>query len=161
MGTATENDRADGASRFRVRDGNVAAAGLFVDGHFRNQRDAYSGAYHTQQTGKLSAFENDLWVDAGTIAGSDGVFAETMPIAKQEEGFLADVFKGYGATACQFVFWRKDGEEGFGEEGEGFEFVAADRECEDGDVNGAGAEAIEKDGRNFFYYAELSLREFS
>jgi hypothetical protein len=161
LGAAAENDRSDGASRFSVRDRNVAAAGLSVDGHFGNQRDAHSGAYHTQQAGKLSAFEDDLWVDAGTIAGSDRVFAETMPIAKQEERFLADVLEGDGATACQFVFLRKDGEERFGEEREGFEFVAANREGENGDVDGAGAEAVEQDGRNFFYYAELSLREFS
>lgn len=161
LGAAAENDRTDGASRFSVRDGNVAAAGLFVDGHFGNQRDAHSGAYHTQQTGKLPAFEDDLWMDAGAIAGSDCVFAETMSIAKQEEGFLADVLEGDGATACQFVFLRKDGEERFGEEREGFEFVAANRKRENGDVDGAGAKAVEKDWRNFLYYAELSLREFS
>jgi len=161
LGTAAKDDCADGASGFGIGNGNVAAAGLFVDGHFGNQRDAHSGAYHTEQTGKLSAFENDLRVDTRAIAGSDCVFAETMSIAKQDEGFLADVLKGNGATACQFMFWRKDGKEGFGEEREGFEFVAANRKRENGDVDGAGAEAVEKDWRNFLDYAELSLREFS
>lgn len=160
MGTAAENDRADGASRFGVRDGNVAAAGLVVDGHFGNQRDAHSGAYHTQQTGKLAAFEDDLRVDASAIAGGDRVFAEAMPIAKQKEGFLADVFQGDGATLGKLVFWGKDGEQRFGEEREGFEFVAANGEGENGDVDSAGAEAVEKNGSDFFDYGELNLREF-
>ena len=161
LGTAAEDDGADGASGFGIGNGNVAAAGLFVDGHFGNQRDAHSGAYHTEQTGKLSAFKDNLRVDAGAIAGSDCVFAETMSIAKQEEGILADILKGDGAAFGKLVFLWKDGEERFGEKREGFEFVATKRKRENGEVDGTGAEALEKDGCNFFDYAELSLREFS
>src|SRR5258708_24687937 len=41
------------------------------------------------QTGELSAFENDLRRDPRTIAGGDGVFAETMAITQQKKRFLA------------------------------------------------------------------------
>jgi len=109
----------------------------------------------------LTAFENDLRVETRAIAGGDGVLAEAMAVAEEKERFLADVFEGNGAAACQFVLLWKDRKERFGEERERFKFVAANRECEDGDVDGAGAEAVEKDGRDFFDYGELNLRESS
>jgi hypothetical protein len=60
----------------------------------------------------------------------------------------------------QFVFLWEYREEWLGEERKRFEFVAANRKREDGDVNGAGSEAVEEDWRNFFDYGELNLGEF-
>jgi hypothetical protein len=108
----------------------------------------------------LTAFENDLRVDARAVASGDGVFAETVTIAKEKEGFLADVFEGDGAAVREFVFLREDREEGLGEEGKGFEFVTANGKSENGKVDGAGAKSIEKDWRDFFDDGELSLRKF-
>src|SRR5882757_9737962 len=141
---AAEDDGADGTSRLGIGNRNVAAAGFFVDGHLRNERDAHSRAHHAEQTGKLTAFKNHLRMDACAVAGGDGVFAETVAVAEKKERFLADVFQRDRSTPGQFVFLRQDGEERLGEEGKRLEFVAANRKGEDGDVDYAGAEAVEK-----------------
>ena len=160
LGAAAEDDGADGTSRLGIGNRKVAATGFFVDGHSRNERDAHSCAYHAEQTGKLTAFKNDLRMDACAVARSDGIFAETVAVAEKEEWFLANVFQRDGATAGQFVFLREHGEERLGEEREGFEFVAANRKGEDGDVDYAGAEAVEKHGSDFFDHGEPHLRKF-
>lgn len=59
------------------------------------------------------------------------------------------------------MFPRQGGEKPFREKRESFEFVAADGERKDGDVNGAGTEAFEKDGSNFFNDRQVNLREFA
>jgi len=41
------------------------------------------------------------------------------------------------------------------------EFVAADGESQDGEVHGAGAEALEKNGCDFFGDGEMDLRKFA
>jgi len=103
---AAEDDGADGTSRMGIGNRNVAAAGFFVDGHLRNERDAHSCAYHSEQAGKLTAFKNHLRMDTCAVACSDGIFAETVAIAEKEEGFLADVLQRDRATPGQFVFLR-------------------------------------------------------
>ena len=55
------------------------------------------------------------------------------------------------------MFLRKDGEERLREKRKRFEFVAANRESENGKVHGAGAKAIEEHGGDFFDYGELDL----
>jgi len=59
------------------------------------------------------------------------------------------------------VFFGKDGEKALREQRKRFEFVAANGEREDGDVDGAGAETIEKNGSNFFNDGEMDLRELA
>ena len=57
---------------------------------------------------------------------------------------------------------RREGrEEALGEQGGAFEFAAANGQSENGDVQSAGAEALEKDGGDFFKDAELGLRELA
>jgi hypothetical protein len=40
----------------------------------------------------LTAFENDLRVNACAVAGGDGVFSEAVAIAKEQERFSSDLF---------------------------------------------------------------------
>ncbi len=56
---------------------------------------------------------------------------------------------------------RERGEEALGEQRSGFEFVAADGKREDGDVNGARTETVQKDGRDFFHNTQKGLRKFA
>ena len=55
---------------------------------------------------------------------------------------------------------REDGEERLGEKRKRFEFVATNGKSEDGDVDDAGAEAVEEHGSDFFDHGEPHLREF-
>jgi hypothetical protein len=59
------------------------------------------------------------------------------------------------------VFFGQGRKEALGEKWKSFEFVAADRERKNGNVDGAGAETFEKDGSNFFDDGQVDLREFA
>jgi hypothetical protein len=68
------------------------AAGLgFVDGHFGDEGDAHAGANHGKEAGEMAAFKDDAWVEAGSVAGSDGGVAEAVAIAEKEEGIAAKI----------------------------------------------------------------------
>ena len=108
----------------------------------------------------MTAFKNHLRLDTRAVARGDGVLAETVAVAEKEEWFLANVLEGNGATPGQFVFLREDGEERLGEKHKRFEFVATNRKSEDGDVDDAGAEAVEEHGSDFFDHGEPHRREF-
>jgi len=160
-GAAAENGGADGADSAGVSDAHVAAAGDFVDGHFGDDGNAHACADHAEKAAELAALENNLRMEMGAIAGGDGGIAKTMAIAEKEERFGAQIFQREGAAGDEFVFFGKGGEEAFGEQGKGFEFVAADGEGENGDIDGAGAEALEKDRSDFFNDGEMNLGEFA
>ncbi len=74
----------------------------------------------------MAAFEDDLRVKAGAIAGGKDVFAKAVAVAEQEEGFGAEISESQQAAVRQGVFLRKSGEQGLAEDGEGLEFVTAD-----------------------------------
>jgi len=59
------------------------------------------------------------------------------------------------------VFFRDGGEEPLGQKSKSLEFVATEGQRQDSYVNGAGAEAVEKYGRNFFDDGESNLGEFT
>jgi len=100
-------------------------------------------------------------MDARAIASSDGGVAKAVAVAEKQEGFGAKVFQGERATLGKFVIFRKRGEEALREQRGSFEFVAADGKREDGDVNGARTETIQKDGRNFFHNTQKGLGKFA
>jgi len=159
LGASAEDDCADGSSGFGIGNRNVAAAGFFLDGHLRDERDTHARADHAEQTGELTAFEDDLRMDARAVARGEGVFAKAVAIPQEKERFRANVFQRDGAPICELVFPGQDREERFGEERERFEFVAANGKGENGDIDGAGAKTIEKHGSDFFDDGKLSLRE--
>jgi hypothetical protein len=154
-------DGADGARGLGIGDAKIAAAGGAVDGHLRNDGNTHAGGNHAEQARKLAALENDARVKAGAIAGGNGGVAKAVSITKEQEGLGAKIFEGDGVAFGEFMFGRNGGEETFGEERKSFEFVAADGKSEDGDIDGAGAESIEKDGRDFFDDGNLRLRKFA
>jgi hypothetical protein len=59
------------------------------------------------------------------------------------------------------VFPGQSGEKSFREKRESFEFMAADGERKDGDVDGAGAETFEKNRSDFLNDSEANLGKFA
>ena len=161
QGAAAEDGGADGAGGVGIGDAHVATAGSFVDGHFGDDRNTHAGADHAEQTAELAAFENNLRLKAGTVAGGDGGVAEAVAIAEEEEGFGAEVFESEGAARGEFVFFGEGGEEPLGEQRKGFEFVAANGKRKNGDVDGAGAEPLEKYRGDFLDDREMNLGKFA
>jgi hypothetical protein len=88
-GAAAETDGANGADGVVIGQADESALGLFVDGHCGNHGNTHAGADHADKAAELAAFENDLRMKAGAIAGGKGVFAETMAIAEEEKRFRA------------------------------------------------------------------------
>lgn len=123
---ATEADSADGADGVVVGERDVGALRFFVDGHFRDDRDAHACGNHAEQAGELATFENNLGMEARAIAGGEGVFAEAVTIAEKEEGFRTEVFERDGALARERMRVGQSGEKGLRKNGKRFEFVATD-----------------------------------
>jgi hypothetical protein len=139
-GASAEGERADGAGGCRVGDFDEADRRAAIDGHGGNERDSDARTDQTEQAGKLSAFEDDLRRDASAVAGGDGVFTEAVAIAEEEKGILAKIAKGDGGAAGEAMFLGEGGEKRFGEQRKRFEFMAANGQSENGDIDGAGAE---------------------
>ena len=59
------------------------------------------------------------------------------------------------------MIFRKRGEEPLSEQRGSLEFVPTDGKREDGDVNGARTETVEKDGCNFFHNTQKGLGTFA
>ena len=98
-GAAAKDDGADGAGGFVVGDAHVAAARIFLDGHFGDDRNAHSGANHAEDAAELATLENDLRIEAGTIARGDGGVAKAVTIAQQQERLLAEILERERTTA--------------------------------------------------------------
>ena len=84
-----------------------------------------------------------------------------MAVAEKKERFLAEIAQRDCVAAGKLVFFGKRGEERFGEQGQGFKFVAANGERENGEIDRAGTEAVEKDGSNFFDYGDGGIGKSS
>jgi len=158
---AAEDDGADGAGGFVVGDADVAAAGIFLDGHLGNDGNAHSCADHAEDAAELAALKNDLWMEASAVTGGHGGVAKAVAVAQKKERLLAKILEGERTAARERVSPGKRGKEAFGEEREGFELVAADGQRQNGHVDGAGAQAIEQHRRDFFDDGELRLRELA
>ena len=74
-----------------VGDADEAAGFGFVYGHFGNEGNAHAGANHGEEAGEVAAFEDNAWVESGAVAGGDGGVAETVAVAKKEEGIPAEI----------------------------------------------------------------------
>ncbi len=160
-GAAAEDQGGDGAVGLGVGDAHEAAGFGFVDGHFGDQGDAHAGADHGKEAGEMAAFEDDTGVEAGSIAGGDGGVAEAVAVAEEEEWIAAEVGELQSRATGELVFFRERGEKAFGEERMGFEFVAADGKGQDGEVDGTGAETIEKNRSDFLGDGEMDFGKFA
>ena len=160
-GAAAEDYGGDGAGGLRVGDAHEAAGFGFVRCHFGDEGDAHAGADHGEKAVEMAAFEDDVGIEARAIAGGDGGVAEAMAIAEEEEGIGAEIGEMHGRAAGEFVFFGERGEETFGEERMDIEFVAANGQGEDGKIDGADTEAVEKDGSDFFGDGELNFGKFT
>ena len=154
-----QDDGADGTGSLFVGNGHVAARWILLDDHLRNDGNTHSCTDHAEQTAELAAFENNLGMQARTIAGGDGGVAKAVAVAEKYEGFGAKVFQDERATFGKSVIFRKRSEEALSEQQGRFEFVTTNGKREDGDVNGARTETVQKDGRNFFHNTQKGLRK--
>ena len=87
--STTKDDRANGAHCLFVGDMDVMASRILLDSHFRNYRDAHSGAYHAYETTELATFKDNLGKKVSAIASGDGGLAKAVAVAKQQEWFAA------------------------------------------------------------------------
>jgi hypothetical protein len=160
-GAAAEDYGGDGALGLRVGDADEAAGAGFVDGHFGDEGDAHAGADHGEKAREMAAFEDDAGVEAGAVAGGDGGIAEAVAIAEKEEWIAAEIGELHRRAAGELVgFWQRS-IEAFGEERVSVELVAANRERQDGEVYGTGAEATEKNRRDLFGDGEMNFGKFA
>lgn len=160
-GAAAEDHGGDGTLSLRVGDTDEAAGLGFVDGHFGDEGDSHAGANHGEEAGELAAFEDDARIEAGSIAGGDGGIAEAVAIAEKKKWIETQIRELQSETTGKFVIFGQRGKEALGEERVSIEFVAADRESEDGEIHGAGAEAIEKNGCDLFGDGEMDFGKFT
>jgi hypothetical protein len=160
-GTAAQDNGADGTRGFLICDANVAAARIFLDRHFGNDGDAHACSYHAEEAAELAAFENDLWMHAGAVAGSNRRIAEAMAVTEEKKRFSAEIFERNRTAGGEFVLPGQGREQPLGEQRGSVKFVAADGKGEDGDIHRTGTEAFQKDGRYFFDDREPNLREFA
>jgi hypothetical protein len=161
QGAAAEDDGANGANSLFVGDAHVAALRFLFDGHFRDDGNSHARADHAEKTAELAAFENDLRMQTRAIAGGDGRIAETVAVAQQQEGFGAEIFERKRRARSEFVFLGEHGKEPLGQQWKSIEFVATEGKRQDGDVDRAGPETVEEDGRNFLDDGEPNLVEFA
>jgi hypothetical protein len=98
-----------------VGDADEAAGLGFVDGHFWDEGDAHACADHGEEAGEVAAFEDDVRIEAGTVAGGYGSFAEAVAVAEEEEGIAAEIGELQFGAACELVRFGERGVEAFGE----------------------------------------------
>jgi len=159
--TSAKNYGADRACRGGIVNAGESAPGLLVDRHFRNDGDAHSRSHHAEKAAELAALKNNLRMEAGAVARRDGGVAEAVAVAKQQKGLGAEVFQRESAALGQFVVPRQRGKERLREQRERFEFMAANGQSEDGQIDFAGTQEIEEGWRDFFDDGQLDLRIFS
>jgi hypothetical protein len=73
-GTSAEDDSADGSLGRAIRNANVTAALMLVDGHLRDDGNAHTGACHAEDAAELATFENHLGIDIATEIATDSTF---------------------------------------------------------------------------------------
>src|SRR4029077_10310293 len=123
--------------------------------------NAHARANHAEQAAELATFENDLRMETRAIAGGNGGIAETVAVAQEQEGFGAEILERKRRARVELVLLGESGEEPLGQKRKSFEFVAADGQRQDGDVDGAGSKTVEKDWRNFLDNGQPNLGKFA
>jgi hypothetical protein len=91
--TSAENDGTNRTKSLFIGDTDVAAIGFFLDGHFGNDGNAHACPDHAEKATELTAFKNDLRMEARAIAGGNGGIAETVAVAQQQERFSAEILE--------------------------------------------------------------------
>jgi hypothetical protein len=124
--TSAEDDSADGSRGLTIRNANVTAGLALVYGHLGDDGDAHTGAYHAEDAAELAALENNLGIEPGAIACSDGRVPEAVSIPEKKERFGAEILERKRTVASEFVVFGESGEKTLGEERKGFKLVPAD-----------------------------------
>jgi hypothetical protein len=124
--TSAEDDSADGSRGLTIRNANVTAGLALVYGHLGDDGDAHTGAHHAEDAAELAALENNLGIEPGAIACSDGRVPEAVSIPEKKERFGAEILERKRTVASEFVVFGESGEKTLGEERKGFKLVPAD-----------------------------------
>jgi len=158
---AAENDGANRTNSLLIGDPDIAALRFFLDGHFGNNGNAHASADHAEQTAELAALENNPGTKPRAVAGGNGGIAETVAVAQEQERLGAKIFERKRRARVELMFFGERGEKPLGQKRNSHEFVATERERQNGDVDGAGSETLQEDRRNFFDHSKSNLREFA
>ena len=158
---AAKDDGADGANGLIIGNADISAFRFFLDGHFRNDGNTHARANHAEKAAELAALENNLRMKTRAVACCHGAIAEAMAVAQQQEWLGTKILEGKRPAGGELVIFWECSKQTFGEKRRCFEFVATDRQCENGDVYGTGSEALEKHGRDLFDDREPDLGEFA
>jgi hypothetical protein len=158
---AAENDGANRTNSLLIGDPDIAALRFFLDGHFGNNGNAHASADHAEQTAELAALENNLGTKPRAVAGGNGGIAETVAVAQEQERLGAKIFERKRRAGVELVFFGERGEEPLGQKWNSHEFVATERERQNGDVDGAGSETLQENWRNLFDHSKSNLWEFA
>lgn len=160
-GAAAEYDDSYGARGRGIVDAHVTTTRFFLDGHFRDDGNAHARADHAEQAAELAAFENNLRMEAGAIAGRHGGISKTVAVTQKKERFGAKVLERKRAMLCQLVSRGKCREKRFVEQGKCLELVAANGKSEDGEIDFPSAELIEEHRSDVLDDGEAHLRKLA
>jgi len=115
-GAATEEDAANGAERLVIGDADEMAGNGSFDGHLGNDGYAHARANHTDKAAELAAFERDLRMDAGAVAGSDGSVAEAMAVTEEEKWLGTEILEQDRRALGKTMILRNNRKKALGEE---------------------------------------------
>jgi hypothetical protein len=95
-GTAVERAPAkdyggDGALGLRVGDADETTRPGFVHCHFGDERDSHASADHGEKAGEVSAFEHDMGIEAGTVAGGYSGITKAVAITEEKERVAPEI----------------------------------------------------------------------
>ena len=151
-------DAADGGGL----SGQESAAGGVTGGSFGDEAGAKAAGYHGEDAGEVVAFEGVLELDAMARADGENLVAEAVAFAEKEHAFAAEEADGNGGGGdCGGVSRVKGDEDGFAEEVGADDFRVANGECENGEVDLAGAKAFDEVFRGAFGELEVNERVFA
>ena len=105
-GATAKDGHADSTNSLFIGDADVAALRLFLDGHFRDDRNSHARADHAEKTAELAAFENDLRMEPRAITGGDGRIAKTVAVAQQKKRLLPEITQRDRPAAGESMFFR-------------------------------------------------------
>ena len=113
-GTAAEENAANGAERLIIGDADEMAGNGSFDGHLGNDGYAHACANHADKAAELAAFESDLRMDAGAVAGGNGIVAEAMAITEEEKWLGAEILEQDRRALGKTMIFRNDRKQAFG-----------------------------------------------
>ena len=161
-GASTEKNRADRASGLRVVDARTKRQGAdlstAISGTMETPRCAPTMARRLEKCPLSKTMRG--WRRARSQAAIE-VLRKQCPSRRRRKGIEAQISETKRGSTSELVLFGERGEEAFRKQGERFEVVAANGQRQNGEVYGAGAEAVEQNGSDLLGDGELDLGKFA